>query len=389
MRQPPFCPNSHCPHYYRDECSSDDSRWYHSDGSFFTARVGEVARYRCCECGKRFSESTFSLDYYAKRKINLRRLRRSLASASSLRGASRQLFCSPETVTRRIMILARQSIAAHAELSQYHSRREPLAADGFQSFSVSQYHPNHFNLLCGDESQYVYAMTSVSLKRSGRMSAAQRAKRDQIEAADPSDPGALEREFCEIVTAALRLWQRQEEQAGDDTEHNEEAEAARREFITDEHPIYPWAIISAGATGKMEHRTVNSRAPRSGDNPLFSVNYTDREIRKDLAEHHRETVCFARGVSHSVARMWVYLVWHNIEKPYRISPRSQATHAEVSGVSKREVRRQRRKVFRRRAFLGHYPQLSESQRRDWLQLHWTPERENRINRRITPAYATN
>ena len=388
MLQPPFCPNSSCPNYYREQYPEDDSRWFHSDGSFLTAREGEVARYRCCECGKRFSESTFSLDYYAKRKITLRRLRRALVSGSSVRAASRQLFCAPATVTRRIMILARQSIAAHGELSVYHSRREPLAADGFQSFAVSQYHPNHFNLLCGGESQYVYDMTSVSLKRSGRMSEAQRAKRERIEAESASDPKALEREFSQIVTTALRLWQRQE-QAAEESEDSGELEAASRTFITDEHPIYPGAIIAAGGERQLEHRTVSSLLARSRDNPLFSVNYIDRELRKDLAEHHRETVCFARGVSHSVARMWVYLVWHNIEKPYRISPRSPATHAEVSGVPAAEIRRQRRRFYTRRAFLGHCRGLSESQRRDWMQLHWTPERENRVNRRITPAYAAN
>ena len=385
MHSPPFCPNSHCPHYYREEYPDDHVQWYHSDGSFFTARAGDVARYRCCECGKRFSESTFSLDYYAKRKINLYRLRRLVVSASSVRAASRQLFCSPATVTRRIMILARQSMAAHAALSQHHTRREALAADGFQSFWVSRYHPNNFNLLCGSHSQYVYAMTSVSLKRSGRMSAAQRARRDEIEAADASDPQALERTFSELVTAALRLWNRQEQAAGEEPG----CAGAHRVFITDEHQRYPPAIAAAGAEAKLEHCTVSSTRARTGENPLFAVNYTDREIRKDLAEHHRRTVCFARNASCSVARMWVYLVWHNTEKPYRICPRSAATHAEVSGVPAEEIRRQRRSFFRRRAFLGHCRGLTETQRRDWLQLHWTPEGENRINRRITPAYATN
>jgi hypothetical protein len=61
------------------------------------------------------------------------------------------------------------------------------------------------------------------------------------------------------------------------------------------------------------------------------VNYLDREIRKDLAEHHRETVCFARSQLMSDARMWIYLVWHNTDKPYRISPRQDVSHAEAAG----------------------------------------------------------
>ena len=378
MREPPFCPNAHCQcHFYPGE--SEHDRWYSDDGVFVSNREGLTQRYRCRECGKRFSEATFSLDYYAKRKINLYRLRRHLVSGSSIRATSRQLFCAPGTVTRRLMILARQSIAAHAALSPHHARCEPLVADGFESFWVSQYHPNNFNLLCGSDSQYVHALTTVSLKRSGRMREAQRKKRERIEALDPSDPAALEHSFGELVSAATRLWHRQREEevcTGDE----------RCILITDEHQSYPKAILPFRALTHIVHWTVSSQLARTGDNPLFAVNYIDREIRKDLAEHHRETMCFARSASHSVARMWVYLVWHNIEKPYRISPRSPLTHAEVSGVPRDELRRQKRKLMRRRAFLCH-SHLSESQRRDWLQLHWTPERENRTNRRVTPRFA--
>jgi hypothetical protein len=54
-----------------------------------------------------------------------------------------------------------------------------------------------------------------------------------------------------------------------------------------------------------------STAPRTTGNPLFAVNYADREIRKDLAEHRRETVCFARSAAMSMARLWVYVADHN------------------------------------------------------------------------------
>jgi len=165
MHEPPFCPNHHCHcHYPIDDQSR--RRWYCRDGSFVSAREGITRRFSCRYCGKRFSEATFSTDYYAKRRINLYRLRRMLVSGVSIRAASRQLFCAPGTVARRLVILARQSIAAQAEICDHHTSGEPLVADGFQSFWVSQYHPNNFNLLCGSESQYVYALTSVSLKRS-------------------------------------------------------------------------------------------------------------------------------------------------------------------------------------------------------------------------------
>lgn len=378
MNAPPFCPNPHCQHHYQDHRRSG-YRWFCDDGTFESLREGETQRYRCKDCGKRFSTSTFSTDYYAKRRISLPRLRRMLVSGSSVRAASRQLNCSPSAISRRLIILARQSLACHQALSTHLTRNEALVADGFQSFWVSQYHPNNFNLLCGSESQYVYAMTSVSLKRSGRMSEAQRRKRARIERAHPSDPAALERSFAELAGDAVRLWHHQSRARSGDHPCGT--------LVTDEHQTYPRSILPLRAETEITHVQVSSRRPRTRENPLFAVNYIDREIRKDLAEHHRETVCFARNASHSVARMWLYLVWHNTEKPYRISPRSGSTHAGVAGATAKAVRRFRGRIYRRRQFLSHCSRLSEAQRRDWLQLHWTPERENRRNLRATPAYA--
>ena len=378
MPRPPFCPNPHCTHHHHE--NDPGTRWFVMDGRFLSSREGVTQRYRCKACGKRFSAATFSTDYYAKRRISFPRLRRMLVSGASIRAASRQLFCSPSAVTRRLIILARQSLACHSALGEHHSAAEALVADGFQSFWVSQYHPNNFNLLCGSESQYVYAMTSVSLKRSGRMTDSQRRRRECIERSDPSDPGELERSFTQLGTEAVRLWHRR-------ASHESSATVPSGTLVTDEHQTYPRAILPLRAETQISHLQISSRRARTRENPLFAVNYMDREIRKDLAEHHRETVCFARNAANSIARMWVYLVWHNTGKPYRISPQSELTHAEVTGVEASEVRRHRRRICRRRAFLTRCTGLSEWQRRDWLQLHWTPEHRNRRNRRVTPWYA--
>ena len=367
---PEFCPNFSCHHHYGEIRTR--KRWWVYDGVYDSDREGEVQRYRCNDCGKRFSDATFSLDYYAKKRVNLYRLRRMIVCGSSVRATARQLFVSPSTVTRRMVILARQSMAADAQLRDQQVRAESLVADGFQSFWVSQYHPNNFNLLCGSDSQYVYALTTVSLKRSGRMSDHQRQRRDSIERAHPSDPKGLERSFTELMSVAARL------KRGD-------TQGEPLSLYTDEHQVYPRCLAPFGHT-EVRHSRVSSTSPRSGSNPLFAVNYLDREIRKDCAEHHRETVCFARSAAMSVARMWVYLLWHNIEKPYRISPQSSITHAQAAGIRAQEVRRQRRRMLRKRAFFTRSV-LCESQRRDWLQLLWTPERENRRNLRLTPWYA--
>jgi len=103
--------------------------------------------------------------------------------------------------------------------------------------------------------------------------------------------------------------------------------------------------------GLFSHLTVNSRVPRTVSNELFSVNYLDREVRKDVAAFHRETVCFARNVTNSLERLCVYLFHHNFIKRYRIGVAGEErTHAEVAGVDKREVERIGAEVVRRQSF---------------------------------------
>ncbi len=116
------------------------------------------------------------------------------------------------------------------------------------------------------------------------------------------------------------------------------------------------------------------------------MNYIDREIRKDLAEHRRETVCFARNAALSLQRMWIYLVHHNCCKPYRISPRCRLTHAEHAGVSHKLLAGSLRCWLTRRAFLSRTV-LSAPMLRAWMAMEHTPFSADRVNRRLTPAFS--
>lgn len=365
---PRFCPNRACSEHWHT--TPAPYRWFKRAGFYANHYHSRIQRFRCLRCGHSFSESTFSLTYHAKKHLDLRRLRRLLVHGASMRACARQLFVSPTTIARRIMLLARQSLALHGELAQYITLREELVADGFQSFVVSQYHPNNFNLLAGAESQYLYAMSEAILRRSGRMTTAQKRRRAEIEQRDPPDPTALERSFTTLMHEAGRIYQT--------------GSPACHVLRTDEHQTYPRAMATAGLDF-VRHSTVSSRRARTRENPLFAVNYLDREIRKDLAEHRRETVCFARNEAMSAARMWVYLVWHNVEKAYRISPRDKQSHAEMAGIPHEEVMRAKKHFFTVRAFRDR-ARLSEEQRRVWMGMIRTPERGYRENRRVIPEW---
>ncbi len=145
---------------------------------------------------------------------------------------------------------------------------------------------------------------------------------------------------------------------------------------TDEHQAYPRAIAASpclaalrGAS-RIEHRTVSSRKARTRDNPLFPVNYLDRELRKDLHEHVRETVCFGRNVNRQMERLALYQWWHNYRKPHRArgDPRS---HAEVAGYDPGRIREGLRSIWKERAWLS-LTALTEAMRDSWLRNRPTP-----------------
>jgi hypothetical protein len=121
------------------------------------------------------------------------------------------------------------------------------------------------------------------------------------------------------------------------------------------------------------HRTISSRAARTRANPLFPVNHLDRELRKDLHEHARETVCFGRNVNRQMERLTLYLWWHNYRKPHRArgDPRS---NAEVAGYDPKGVRDGLRWIWNRRAWLS-LTDLTDSMLDSWLRARRTPFRQ--------------
>ena len=368
MFRPPFCPRREC--HYHHLNGWPGSRWWSLDGHYHCSREGQVQRFRCRGCGHRFSRTTFSLHYFCKRRLDYRLLLRLLVDGMSQRGCARTLGSSVCAVACRICRLVRQGLWMHANLCGSIVPGEALCADGFQSFWVSQYAPNNLNLLVGATSQFVYGLTAATLRRSGRMSVAQRTRRQALEALDRADPGELRRSIEELFTLAATLWSRC-------------APSARR-LITDSHRLYAPALARL-ALGSVSHLQISSHRPRTLSNPLFSVNYIDREIRKDLAEHRRETVCIARSAAASLSRLWLYLAHHNYCKPYRILPRSPLTHAEVAGVDRSLLVRHRRKWLTQRAFLSRTA-LTMEMLRVWVGAYHTPFSVDCINRRLTPAH---
>jgi len=357
-----FCPNARCAMHNPPQGSRLS---YVKIGFHKTKVAGKVQRYKCLHCGKTFSDRTFSIDYYVKKSISYAELFERTAAGECVSRAGRNLGCSFASAQNRLDRMARNLLAMHQALEGRRPLCEDLVADGFESFDVSQYFPSHVSILVGKESQLIMAIDHASMRRKGRMTAKQKAMRELLDKVWKPKRGAIGKSFARALQVIALKWDKKA--------------MPELRLATDEHPAYPNAIKSIDglkdAYGKdLVHERYSSKLPRDKSNPLFSVNYIDRELRKDVAAHARESTCIGRNVANGLSRLAVYMGWHNYWKPYRVRTQEaekRRPHAEYAGIDPYESLLAKGRCFEERAFLSKAG-LDPWAREIWLKGHETP-----------------
>jgi transposase-like protein len=346
---------------------SPDIPWFSPSGYHYTKAFGRVPRFRCSACGRSFSSQSFSLDYYAKRVVDYRDLLNRHCGSMSLRGIGRAIGVSPTTVQNRLDRLARQALALHASLRPLARAPDDICIDGFVSLDVSHFFPSDIAISLTASSRFVLDLSHATCPRSGSMTPTQKLRAAQLYRHVHFERGAIERGFSDLLNSL---------QAERPPTHIQPLV-----IITDEKKEYRRALLRSSlwatqdAEHRVAHRTVHSKLPRTCNNPLFASNYLDREIRKDLANHHRESSCFNRNVANGMSRLALYLVNHNYRKRFRIrAPVSdRRVHGEVAGIERTRIDAGLDDMFRIRAFLSRM-QLPTTLERIWRKALPTPLR---------------
>ncbi|MBP7094561.1 MAG: hypothetical protein KBC36_00570 [Spirochaetia bacterium] len=368
---PPFCPRPGCVHHL----APTEQSWYERDGHHETSAFGRVARFRCKTCGRNFSTQTFRVDYYAKKVVDYREFEGLLASSMSGRALGRHFGLSPDSVQNRVDRLSRQALAIHSHLRSLADPREPVAIDGFQSFDRSRFFPNNITISVAGDSRFLLEATHASLRRSGSMTARQKARREVLERTVTYEPRAVERSFAELLDQIAR--------------DRPPRGGQPLVLVTDLKKEYTSALethaLGSFGKGMVARVLVSSRKPRTGWNPLFPVNYWDRELRKDQSAYRRKTSCYARNASNGMARFWCYARYHNYRKRYLIGSHidDRRKHADVAGIPKEARFGLEGLFYQARAFFSR-SSLSTAGMKAWLKLYPTPGTDW-IGR--VPAYA--
>ena len=372
---PTFCPNPRCPHHH-DQHEEYWGCWI-PIGFYSTLVVGIVRRFKCRSCGKTFSERTFSLDYYTKRTLDYQETHRAISQSESSSSIARHLGCSSDSVQNRADRLARNCLALHTRLLDSMKINEALVADGFESFDTSQFFPNNLNLLLGKQSQFLFGVTHTTIRRKGCMTEKQKLIRYHYEERFKPTPNSVVRSFAHLLELIPSLW--------------EPTCTGNLTLWTDEHKAYPRAIErvpalrNATLAGTFRHRTVSSKATRTVHNPLFSANYYDRELRKDIAAFRRESTCFTRNIANGLSRFVLHMIYHNYQKFHRINPgpTSDKLHAEVAGIDKASIVAGFDWLYVDRPFITKQKLIYDNAR-IWLKEANTPLKEGRD---YLPQYA--
>ena len=286
---PPFCPRASCPFHV------GSTGWrFKKIGTYsrsFPPR--RVQRYLCLTCGVSFSDQTFRTTYWLKRPDLLATIFHRSVSCSGHRQIARELAVSHATVMHHCERLGRHCLLFQQRFRDAAPLEEPVVADGFESFEYSQYYPCHFHLVIGKDSHFLHAFTDSELRRKGRMTAGQKARRQALEAeSGKPDPKSIEKEMAE----ALKLLPGEGELV----------------LHTDEHPAYGRALRRVGRP--LRHVVTSSERPRTARNPLFAVNLADLLIRHSGANHKRETIAFSKRRQGAAERLAIFQVWRNFVK---------------------------------------------------------------------------
>jgi len=313
---PHFCPRPSCRFHL------DSRGWRYKKNGFHLRRFDRrrIQRYRCHHCGATFSSQTFSITYWLKRPDLVLPILHGLLSCSAFRQIARAQNVSPSTVELQAARLGRHALLFHEKWRPRGVPNEPIVLDGFETFEWSQYWVTHLNTVVGADSHFVHATTVAELRRKGRMTPRQRARRQALEARyGRPDPKAIEKSVAEALALVVPP--------------GEEAEVVLR---TDEHQAYPRALRRL-PDRRFRHEKTSSTAPRTARNPLHPVNLLHRLMRHGGANHKRETIAWSKRNQSMVWRDALHRVWRNYAK--HVSERKkEGSPAMRLGLTKRLLR---------------------------------------------------
>ncbi len=266
------------------------------DGSFFRPSDSRrIQRYKCKNCGKRFSNATFQLAYRQnKRKVN-HPLRALLASGISMRRAAKLLKIRYSTVARKVEFLSRVAMIKHQRMLETCPKVTAIQFDDLITLEHTKCKPLSVTIAVDEMKRTILGVEVSSMPAFGHL--AKISIRKYGPRKDEREQGI--RSLLSKIQVAIDL---------------------HATITTDEHQLYPKNIkryfpeavheAFKGARGSVYGQ---GELKKIGYDPLFAINHTCAMFRANVNRLIRKSWCTTKIPKMLLHHLNIFMEYYNSE----------------------------------------------------------------------------
>jgi len=316
MFVPPRCPNLDCSQHQQPVPG------FYSHHGFYhpRCRAYPVPRFRCGECRRTFSRQTFRMDYRDHRPDLNAPLYRLLNSGVGFRQSARVLGLSRQCTEAKFWKHARHARFLNESLRGLLRKGASFQFDEFETFEGRRNtRPLTVPVLIERNSRFIIWAESATIRPRGTMTEA----RKRAIAREEKRLGRRIDHSRSAIRTTLRKGARLCKQLA---------------FIlleTDEKSSYPGHARRAFPKHRIEHRTTNSKCPRTPWNPLFPINHTEARLRDLMSRLRRESWLVTKKRQKLDLHLQLHMTWLNYHRPRH--NKDKESPAEMLGWTPRRL----------------------------------------------------
>ena len=283
--------NPTCPHKF---CNS--SHFIVKDGSYFRKNDSKkVQRYRCKNCGNRFSQSTGTLEaYQKKRRVNHHVFIQYCSNVSMARIAM-NLGINPKTVARKIEYLGKKARLEQKEFLKKlkNEKVTHMQMDDLVTIEHTKMKPLTVKTAVDADRRFILGMKVGKLPASGHLA---KKSRDKYGKRENQNKKTID-ELCSQIQNVIH------------------PQALIR---TDQHRLYPQAIkryfnqcVHERYKSKRARDYGQGELKKGGYDPLFSINHLFADLRAHVSRLIRRTWNTTKKMSRLQDHLDMYISFYN------------------------------------------------------------------------------
>jgi transposase-like protein len=295
------CPRPDCSsHSCQSHSRSDPSpkfKPFIRNGVFFRKSDSRfIQRYRCQSCGKQFSNSTFSPEYFQKKRRLSRPLTLLLNSAVTQRRCAKILNVNLKTVVRRYRYLAQQGRLSHEKWRAENYADRKLAFIQFDDLETSEHtkcKPLSVSLAIDAETRKILSFQVSQMPAKGPLASLALKKYGFRQDERPVGWDLLMKDLVAFVSETA-VWR------------------------SDKNPHYPKYLYrhhpkAVHETTKGGRGAISGQGElkKLGFDPLFALNHTCAMLRANLSRLVRRTWSNTKNRQGLIDHLSIYVPYHN------------------------------------------------------------------------------